>query len=84
VILGELEAAEAGHDVEGVVWPRQCLEVADPQIRLWILFGRDFDQLYRRIYASCACPALGGQADEATRSASAVKEGRAAANLRLV
>jgi hypothetical protein len=84
MIAGELEAAEACHNVEGVVWPRQCVEVADPQIRLRVLFGRDFDQLPRRIYASGACPALGGQADETTRSASAVKEGCAGANLRLV
>jgi hypothetical protein len=84
MIVGELEAAEAGHDVEGVLWPRQCVEVADPQIRLRVLFGSDFDQLSRRIYASGACPALGGQADETTRSASAVKNGCAGANLRLV
>jgi len=84
MIADELEAAEAGHNVEGVVWPRQCLEVADPQIRLRILFSSNVDQLSRRIYASGVCAALGGQADETTRSASAVKDGRAAANLRLI
>ena len=33
MIVGELEGAEAGHDVERVVWPRQGLDLTNAQIQ---------------------------------------------------
>jgi hypothetical protein len=82
MIVGELEGAETGHQVEGAVRPWQRLEVTDAEIRSWTAVGCDLNQFGCGVDACHVRPTCRGQLHEAAGAAATIKHGRPGSDVR--